>query len=960
MTRLIEAELFRPFDLSTGPVIRATLVRMSDNDNVLLLVIHHIVTDVWSRGLLHRDLAAFFTEAVTGQAAALPPLPIQYADFAMWQRQWFQGEVLEEQLGYWRKQLAGVPHLALPTDRPRPPVQTHAGERHEFLVNQTVTEALRRLGRENGGTLATTLLAAFTVLLAKYTGQTDLTVGSPIANRTQQEIDQLIGFFVNTLVMRTDLSGDPTFCEVLTRVHEGNLAAHEHQDLPFQRIVEELQPERDPSRNPLFQVLFAVQNTPFRELTLSGLIVTSMQTRNTPARFDVECNIWEQGEELAVNLVYNTDLFASGTMERFGQHFKRVLEVVVEDPGQRLSQVQLLDEVEQHQLLVKWNTTTTAYPREQSITDLFEDQVVTSPEAVAVVYGEEQLTYGQLNIRANQLAHYLQRQGVGPETRVGVCLERSLNLVISLVAILKAGGAYVPLEPSYPVERLAYMLTDAQPSVLLTHQALLKDLPSYEGTLVCLDTAWPSLEKESPTALRHAITPNHLAYIIYTSGSTGRPKGAMNTHQGIGNRLQWMQATYHLPADARVVQKTPFSFDVSVWEFFWPLLTGASMVLARPGGHQDNAYLVELLAQQQVTTVHFVPSQLQVVLEHGLVSCQSLQRVICSGEELPATLQVHFFARMEAELHNLYGPTEAAVDVTAWACHREDPHSRVSIGRPMANTTILLLDRFGHLVPVGVPGELYIGGCQLARGYLGRPDLTAEKFQPHPFSLDPGARLYRTGDRTRYREDGTIEFLGRLDQQVKLRGYRIELGEIEAMLSQHPAVQEAVVLCREDTPGEKQLVAYVTTDGVPLDVPALRAALQGHLPGYMVPSAFVVLDILPLTPNGKINRKALPAPEEVDRITGMSYVAPRTPLEELVAAVWQEVLKVERIGIHDNFFELGGHSLLATRVIARLRNVLNLNIPLRSLFDYPVIVELAMEIDAQLRDVFADSHEEKT
>ncbi len=968
LEQLAVEQVQRPFNLAQGPLLRVVLLKLGEEEHSLILTMPHIVSDGWSMGVLNRELAALYTAFSAGQPSPLVELPIQYADYVCWQREWLQGEALDSQLAYWKQQLGGsLPVLELPTDRPRPAVQTFRGATHSFILPVALTESLQALSRREGATLFMTLLAAFKTLLYRYTGRENIVVGIPIANRNRPEVEELIGFFVNTLVLRTDLAGEPTFRELLGRVREVTLGAFAHQDLPFEKLVEVLHPERDMSRNPLFQVMFAFQNTPMEPLILPGLAVSPVEIDSKTAQFDLTLFLEETGQGLKGMVEYNTDLFDATTIERMVKHYQVLLEGVVDNPEQRLWQLPLLTEAERRQILVTWNNTAVEYPHaaRKCIHELFEAQVERTPDAVAVVFEDQHVTYRELNRRANQLAHYLQKRGVGPETLVGICVERSLEMVVGLYGILKAGGAYVPLDPTYPPERLIFMMADTQAPVLLTQKkpaSVFTDQPHLNRPprLICLDSDWENIARHTDQNSVSRVTGDNLVYVIYTSGSTGQPKGAMNTHAAIRNRLLWMQQAYCLTETDRVMQKTPFSFDVSVWEFFWPLLNGACLVVAQPEGHKDSAYLVRLVIEQNVTTMHFVPPMLQVfVEEQGVDRCKSLKRVICSGEALPFDLQQRFFARLGAELHNLYGPTEASVDVTFWPCQRECQWRFVPIGRPIANIRIYLLDRHLQPVPVGVPGELHIGGVGLGRGYCNRPELTADKFTPHPFedSQAPGARLpgaaatgsrlYRTGDLARYLPDGNIEFLGRIDHQVKLRGFRIELGEIEAVLGQHPAVQHAVMLVREDQPGDKRLVAYlVPTKGQTPTTDNLRRFLQDKLPEYMIPSAFVTLLALPLTPNGKVNRKALPAPDTNRPEIGREFVAPRTPVEEVLAGIWAGVLGLEQVGVYDNFFDLGGHSLLATQVISRVRETFMVELPLRTFFEAPVVAKLSRSIIA--------------
>jgi amino acid adenylation domain-containing protein len=736
-------------------------------------------------------------------------------------------------------------------------------------------------------------------------------------------------------------------------VREVALGAYAHQEVPFEKLVEELEPRRESSRSPLFQVLFVLQNTPPPRRRIGSLELQAMPLPQRNAKFDLSLAVNESSQGLVCELEYRTDLFEAETIERMLGHWQTLLQAVVREPRQRLSELPLLTEGEQ-QALARWNATREpyAYPEGESLQQLFERQVERSPEAEALVYEQQRLSYEQLNRRANQLAHYLRRRGVGPETLVGLCLERSVEMVVGLLGILKAGGAYVPLDPALPRPRLQFLLNDTQVSHLITSQALLEVLPEHTCQVLCLDQAWSLLSTLPEHNLPHYITPANLAYMIYTSGSTGQPKGAMNSQRAICNRIRWMQQAYQLGPQDSVLQKTPFSFDVSVWEFFWPLSTGARLVMARPGGHRDSAYLNECIEAYNITTIHFVPSMLQAFLsEADAHSCRSLRRVICSGEALSLELQARFFSRFassEARLYNLYGPTEAAVDVSMWPCRLQSRApagptlQTVPIGYPIANTRLYLLDQWMQHVPIGVVGHLSISGVQLARGYFNQPALTAERFIPDPWNPDEGARMYQTGDLGRYLPDGSIEFLGRSDHQIKLRGFRIELGEIEVALKQHPAIEECVVIAREDLPGEVQLVAYIICrHNEPVQVADLRAYLHEQLPAYMVPSFFVPLEQFPLSANGKLDRKALPKPSVEEMIEEQGFVAPRTPIEEVLAEIWCELFHLEQVSIHSNFFEIGGHSLLATQLVSHIQAVLQVELPLRCVFEAPTIERLA-------------------
>jgi amino acid adenylation domain-containing protein len=945
----IKADARQPFDLAHGPLLRLQLLRLGDEEHLLQLNVHHIVSDGWSAVVFARELSALYKAFVAGRPSPLPELPVQYADYAVWQRNWLRGEVLDEQLNYWKKQLAGSSFaLELPTDFSRPPVQTYHGAALSVEIPKDLTDRLRALSQREGATLYMTLLAAFQVLLHRYSGQDDLLVASPSAGRDGVEMETMIGFFVNTMALRGNLAGNPTFRTLLHQIRETALGAFAHRDIPFEKLVEELQPVRQMNRSPLCQVMFVLQNTPAQEFQLPRLRVSSRLIEVGESKFDLTLEVEEMATGLRCHLDYCTDLFAEDRMRRLLGHYQTLLEGIAANPDQRLGELPLLTPAERQQLLVEWNATAVDYPRDVCLHTLFERQVQKTPDAVAVVFGDQQLTYRELDARANQLAHHLITLGVKTESFVGVCCERSLEMVIALYGILKAGAAYVPIDPSYPADRLTFMLSDAATPVLLTQAKLRDKLPPQQGRVVCLDADWPEIARQSPTAPVTGVAAENLAYMIYTSGSTGKPKGAMNVHRGIVNRLLWMQDAYQLTAADVVLQKTPFSFDVSVWEFFWPLLVGAQLVVAKPDGHRDPDYLVNLIVEKQVTVLHFVPSMLQYFLAADDVErCRSLRHVICSGEALSYELQERFFTRLGAQLQNLYGPTEAAVDVTAWTCPREGSLRFVPIGKPIANTQTYILDKNLTPLPIGVPGELHLGGVQVGRGYHNRPELTAEKFIPDPFRREPGARLYKTGDLCRFLPDGNIEYLGRLDRQVKIRGFRIELGEIQAVLEQHPQVRESVVVAREDAPGDKRIVAYVVgKNSVGPNAAELREFIGQKLPEYMVPSAFVRLWMLPLSPNGKVDVRALPVPQMGNGQPAAERVAPRTATEKLVAGIWQELLRVPPMCIHDSFFALGGHSLLAVQAITRLRAALKLELPLRVLFEKPTVAELASHLDS--------------
>ena len=922
---LIHGEASAPFDLERGPLLRGRLVVMADEHHVLLLTLHHIVSDGWSMGVLTRELMALYQAFSHGQPDPLPPLPIQYGDFAVWQRLWLSGEVLHRQSRYWQQALAGAPALlSLPTDRPRPAQQDYAGSSVEIRLDERLTAGLKALSQRHGSTLYMTVMTAWASLLARLSGQADVVIGSPVANRTRTEVEGLIGLFVNTLAVRIDTSGAPTTEALLARVKALTLAAQAHQDLPFEQVVEITRPVRSLAHSPLFQTLLAWQDSSAPILALGDLALEGIVENSHFAKFDLSLNLGEVQGTIIGALEYAVALFDEATMQRYVGYFTRVLQAMVDNDQAVLEHAPLLDEGERRHVLFDFNATQVDYNLDQTLHGMFEAQVARTPHAIALKAGEQQLTYAELNARANQLAHHLLALGVQPDSRVAICVERGLEMVIGLYAILKAGAAYVPLDPAYPLERIAYMLSDSAPAVVLIQGAT----RALVGAVPVVDLDQPSWHAQS---VDNPAVQGLSAYVIYTSGSTGQPKGVINDHGGVVNRLLWMQDEYGLTDQDRVLQKTPFSFDVSVWEFFWPLFTGACLVMARPGGHKDPAYLCEVIEAEHITTLHFVPSMLDVFLAHGDVSqAAGLVRVMCSGEALPGSLVRRFKAQLPGiGLYNLYGPTEAAVDVTAWNCAGPVTPDNTPIGKPIANTRMYLLDAQLQPVPLGVVGELFIGGVQVARGYLNRAELTAERFLQDPFT---GGRMYRAGDVGRYLPDGNIEYLGRNDDQVKIRGLRIELGEIQARLTECPAVNEAAVIARED-----RLVAYYT--GAFTDIDVLRSQLLHHLPEFMVPAIFVHLDALPLSPNGKLDRKALPAPG-LDSVVVREYEAPQGDTEIALASLWAELLKVERVGRHDNFFELGGHSLLAVSLMGRMRG-LGLSADVKVLFGQPTLSALA-------------------
>ncbi|MGW2176461.1 non-ribosomal peptide synthetase, partial [Streptomyces sp. NPDC001705] len=906
-------------------------------------------------GPLAEDISVAYAARCAGEAPGWEPLPVQYADYALWQRELLGDEgdpdsVLAGQVGFWRDALAGAPQeLALPVDRPRPAAASHQGHTASLEVPAEVHAQLTALAREQGVTLFMVVQAALAVLLSKLGAGEDIPVGTAVAGRTDQALDDLVGFFVNTLVLRTDVSGDPTFGELLERVRETSLAALEHQEVPFERLVEVLAPDRSLARHPLFQVMLTLQNQGQARLDLPGLRVAPVSGGLRVAKFDLDVSLGEvtDGEGRPVGLrglvTGAADLFDAGTVDAVAERLVKVLSLVAADPRARVGQVQVLSEAERRQVVTDWNDTAVPKP-ETTLLALFEDQVLRDPSAVAVVYGDERVSYGELDERASRLAGVLAGRGVGPESVAAVMLERSVELVVTLLAVWKAGAAYLPVDPDHPSERLAFTLTDGRPSCVLTTRAHAGELPAdLTVPVLAVDEAEPAGSDAAPATAgtRPVLTAGHAAYVMYTSGSTGRPKGVVVTHGGLANHLLWAQRVFGLEASDRVLHKTPFGFDASVWELWWPLRSGAALVIAAPAAHRDPAYLVELIRREEVTAAHFVPSQLSLlVAESAAVDCTSLRMLFSGGEALTGALHQRATSLLDVELHNVYGLTETTVDSTSWhGGTSEATGGTVPIGRPVDNTRVHVLDRFLAPVPPGVAGELYVAGTGLARGYHERPGLTAERFVACPFG-DSGERMYRTGDLARWTADGQLMFVGRADDQVKVRGFRVEPGEIEAVLAAHPEVARAVVIAREDTQGDERLVAYVVPEGEGGWGDELsgtvRAFAGARLPEYMVPSAVVVLDRLPLSVNGKLDRAALPAPE----YASAGGRGPATVAEELVCQVFAEVLGIDRVGVEDNFFELGGHSLLAVSLVQRLRER-GFGVSVRVLFEAPTPAALA-------------------
>jgi amino acid adenylation domain-containing protein len=946
--RRAEDDVRRPFDLHRAPLLRASLLALDDDEHVLLLNLHHSITDGWSMDVLYTELEALYGALTRGQLPALPALALQHVDHAVWQREWARTPALEEQLTWWKQQLAGAPQvLELPMDRPRPPTQDFRGSLVPFRVSRQTTAALRALAAQEHVTPTMVLLTVFQALLHRYTGQEEFLVGMPHAGRERPEMAGVVGFFVNTLPMRAQLSGEPSFRTLLARVRETSLGAHEHAQLPFERLVAALRPERDLSTLPLVQVMFAPQVSKLGRLKLPGLGVAPLALDPGRAPFDLTLLSWEEPDTLAGQWEYSTALFERSTLERMAGHLCRLLEGAVRKPDARLSGLPMLADEERQELLVRWNDTAAAYPRDGTITEAFAEQVLRAPEAVAVQFGSRQLTYRQLDMRANQLAWRLRRMGVGPDSRVALAMERSLELVVALVGILKAGGAYVPLDTDYPRERLALMLEAARPDALVTTTVLLPKIPAQGLRQLILDEI--QLEEEPASAPDSGVTARNLAYIDFTSGSTGRPKGVCIEHRSVLRLVKNIRYASLGPGETLLLA-SPLSFDASTFELWGSLLTGASLAVFPPHPPADALELADVIARHGVTCLYLSSGLFSQAVDVAARRLSSVRRIIVGGDVLSAS-HTRRMVELGVAVTNGYGPTECTT--FAVACCME-PHSRVEdpvpLGHPISNTTVYVLDGHMEPVPLGVAGELYLGGDGLARGYVGQPALTAERFVPDPFGAEPGGRLYRTGDRVRWRGDGSLEFLGRLDTQVKVRGHRIELSEVEAALLSFPSVAKTVAVTREEAPGQKRLVGYVVAP-LDLDMAALRTHLAERLPRYMLPSALVRLETLPLTLTGKIDRRALPAPSTARARTEQSFVAPRSELEQALSAIWREVLGIERVGVDDPFFDLGGHSLLLAQVRARMRERLARDIGMVTLFQYPTIRQLASHLSPDERPV---------
>jgi amino acid adenylation domain-containing protein len=930
-------EVRRPFNLASDLMLRARLIRLATDEHILVVMSHHIASDGWSKSVMFRELAGFYNAAVTKTPVTLAELPIQYSDFASWQKTWVQGARLRRQSEYWKHQLDGAPALLeLPSDYARPAVQGFEGATECRLFPEPLLRELRTLTQREGVTIFMTLLASFQVILARYSGQDDIVVGTPIAGRVREEVEPLIGDFVNMLAVRTDLSGDPNFRELLSRVKKTALDAYDHQDLPFEKLVEDLEHGRDLSRAPIFQTIFILETSPPPPPPMQGLQVEILDFDTPTAKNDLILILAEDSGGLKVKLEYRTDLFTKRTIGRLLTRYQTLLEAIVADPQQLITKLAMCAPQEREQLAA-WNQTGREAPN-RCLHQLFEDQVARTPDAVALQFQERTLTYRDLNARANQLAHQLLSLGVKPDSRVGICVHRSLEMLVGLLGIMKAGGAYVPIDPAYPRDRVEFMLQDGGAEILVSESSLLQTISAH-AQVVCFDRDAVQLSRQNGDNPQTEVNPANRSYVIYTSGSTGRPKGVQLEHRNVANFIGHVQRRFELGGSDVYLGVASMSFDASVLDFYLPLSVGARLVVVDADATRDARSLAEVMARCGVTAMHATPSTWRSLVDAGWRGNAGF-KVLSGGEALTWDLAQELLPRCSA-LWNLYGPTETAVYSAIHGVAAED--GTVLVGRPIDNTQIYILDRLQQPTPIGIPGEICIAGAGVARGYLNRPELTAERFVADPFQS--GGRMYRTGDLGRFRDDGVIQCLGRLDHQVKLRGFRIELGEIESLLAQFPGLRQAVVDVRAASSGDKRLIGYLLREnGAEVSLPDVRSFLKAKLPDYMVPSAFMVLEHLPISPNGKLNRSALPNPDDARPELAREFVAPSTPVEQAIAEIFTEVLEVRTVGIHDDFFELGGHSLLATRVVTRLRDRFQIEMTPRFLFESPTVAELATRV----------------
>ncbi len=958
LQRYAAEESVKPFQLSSGPLLRVSLLSFSDSDHALLVTMHHIVSDNWSTGIFVHEIMQLYSAFVQGQQPQLPPLAVQYADFAAWQRKWFKGKTMDDQIAYWKQALQGIPPvLELPLDKPRPAYQTYNGDFKTFTVTNETTEGLKNLSRHQDVTMFMTLLSAYYVLLHRHAGQDDICVGSPIANRNRKETEPMIGFFVNTLVLRGALHGNPTFNELLQRTKESTLGAYAHQDLPFETLVEELQPERDMSHSPLFQAMFVLNNAPMEKLELPGLELSVVEIENKTSKFDLILNVLEDENGLQCKIEYNTDLFEAATIERMSRHYQILLGNIVESPDQPIGRLSILDDSEKKQLRA-WSEPERFYNESQSVVDMLIKQAQATPEAPALRVLDETLSYDALHTQSNRLANLLLQKGLKHGDKVGVFADRSAQVIVSFLAVLKAGGVYLPLDPSYPSERLEYMLEDSGAAFLLTLSHLKEILPGNQRQTIVLDELAESLTSVSADTPKISLAAEDTAYVIYTSGSTGQPKGVEISHEAIANHCVDMASYYQLTPDDNVLQFAALNFDASIEQILPPLISGATVCM-RENEIWDSHQLSQKITEYDLTVINPPTAYWAQMAETWaeqpeMIPENRLRLVIVGGDVLqPQALQNWYKTPLKhIRLINAYGPTEAVITATTYEVPEGFNGYRVPIGRPRANRRMYVVDPYGNPAPINVPGELLIGGNALAKGYLGRPELTEEKFIPNLFAN--GERMYKTGDRVRFLPDGSLDFMGRIDFQVKIRGFRIELGEIENAIQNIPDIRRAVVKAFDTPQGIKALAAYVTTvDNIKIDSSSIRSFLEEYLPDYMIPALFIQLEEMPLDPSGKINRRLLPEADLSKIEVKTEYVAPRTPTEEKLCDMMKEVLQVERVGIKDSFFDLGGHSMMATQVVSRIREAFDVELSLRVLFENPTaegIARALIEAESEMQD----------
>lgn len=939
---LLKPYYSKPFDLKAAPLLRCYLFKIEPEHHVLLFVFHHSIFDLKTQDLFSEELVRNYILLDQNEAKIFLKNILQYSYYALWQQNWLKGDECANMVSYWKNELrTAESYLDLPHDKKRPTLRTMNGTVERFSFSNRLMQQIKSYSKKTNNPIFLITLTAYYILLYIYSRKNDITVGIPFTNRRKKEFKDMMGCFVNMIPLYVNMIDKLTFNSLLLKIRRAMLRAHRNQEVPFETLVNAVDHIRDNSYNPLFQTGFTFIHP--MHLELPGMDIEPIYCHHGGSQFDLFLTFWEgQKDKLSAVFEYNSDIFYKDTISRMINHFKNILAEIIKYPDQNISDLQMLSIAERDLILKKWNNTKVNYRGKQCIHRLFEQQVKLTPNRIAIEFNGQQLTYRELNERSNQLGHYLQGIGVGPDVLVGIALERSVEMVIGIYGILKAGGCYVPIDPTYPIDRINYYIEDSKLSNIISQSQYKEKFKQFQGKIIYLDKEWDDLISDKPKVnLTTKATLNNLAYVIYTSGSTGNPKGAMNPHKGILNRLFWMQDMYHIKESDHLLHKTPLSFDISVWELFWPLMFGAKIVIARPEGHKDNEYLLKTIIEKRITIIHFVPSMLRFFLElKNVEKCKTLRQVICSGEALTLDLQDQFFNRINAKLDNLYGVTEAAVEVTYWRCRPSPNINNIPIGRPIANTQIYILDNNMNPVPIGVPGELHIGGIQVGRGYLNRPELTKQKFIQDPFGNNPDNRLYKSGDLARYLPDGNIEYIDRIDNQVKIRGFRVELGEIETILNNFNGISQAVVVINQRKKDDQRLIAYIVCESnIDVSILKVRDYLKTKLPEYMIPHFFMKLKSLPISPNGKLDRKSLPIPR--DRQVEHSYRKPRDHIEKRISEIWKSLLDIEKVGIQDTFFELGGHSLLLMKMLHNINTVLNVQLSIVDLFKYPTIQSLA-------------------